>query len=522
MHPRAAVEAIANKTIEAPLAAVSLEERGRRGLWAIEHGLRTDERPAARARLLRAVGHFKECCGPSALWLLRRGLRSPEPIERLAALSGLRKLDPPGLARILLRRVDEPEAEVRVALARTLAENGDSVEVQLTAMLEDASAYTREVALRFLALRLEGDAQRGVLDRALLDPASTVRLAAIELAAVIRDPAHSETLSTLAQRGSAQEAKLAVDALAALPMARVRLLRVLGDAEAPLEAAQAAFAHLRRSRRHALDLVVPPLLHLSEERRAKLINSLLRRPSNEETRDLVQLIDHPDARRARLARSWLSAIGPRADEIAALALVTARPRQAEAIRAYLAARPGGGVTDQMIANTRTGSLEDRVEAIRAVGALGTPRVRQSLIGLLEDSESQIRAAAATAVADLEAAETRLLLLAADPKASVREAAIRSLAHQLGGRAWNARLSALRDVSPQVRIAAIQTFKGTRRLAAIVRLEHRVLFGTPEERVAAVNAIAQSPTTVAAVKIVELIAHRDPQVRRAALTYVDTL
>lgn len=518
----AAAEAVAAGSSAAATGLERLVVLGKPGLWAITGALERHPDPVARGRLLESLGAFSNALEEQAVWVLRRHLASPSAEERRGAIEGLRRLGPSALGPMLLKNLREPSPEVRVALAAALASAGLKVIPRLVARMEDPEPSVREVVFRALARLLEGDAQTELVGLALLDPAEPVRRAAIELAAMTRHPAHAEALALLAHQGSATEAPLAAEALFHLPKARARLAQLLGDEEAPLEAARVAFTRLRASRLHALDLILPPLLELSGARREALAAPLLEDPTDEEIRDLVQLVDHPDPIRGRCARRWLHAIGPRADEIAATTVPEARPARAAALRAYLADRPAGGITERLLEQARAGPLGQRVRAIRAIAALGQKASRLQLLDLLEDPAPTVRAAAATGVRDLDAAGERLRTLTLDPDPRVRAAAVTALTGQHDWKAWDARLAALRDEAERVRIAAIRTFAGTRHPQALERLEHNILFGTHAERVAAVEAVAESRTLRAAVTLVETVAHRNPEIRRAALDYLDRL
>lgn len=518
----AAAEAVTRGGPEGLVAETQLVELGRHGLWALSAALQRHDGIDARIRLVRALGGMTGPARPGAAWLLRKSLGSEEPSERRSAIEALGRLDPPRLGAILMTALDEPEPSVRPYLAAALARVGEELEPALLARRDAGSPGVREVVLRTLARTWEGDALTELLGRALLDPEASVRCAGIELVSALRDLTHVEALVTLSHHGDEVEARLSAEALGAFPGARARDLRLIEDPQAPLSAARVAFSRLRSTRRHALDLLLPALDALPEARRTELSSPLLQTPRPEEIEDLAGLLDHPDPARAALARSWLSAIGPAADEAVVLKLADARSTRASAFREYLASRPGGGVSARLLQRAREGELRERVEIVRAIGAAGTPSTRSHLVDLLADDAPEVRAAAAAAVADLEVAERPLLVLAVDTSASVRVAAIGALGSQLGQLSWSARFEALRDHDERVRIAAIRSLAGTRNPAALAQLENRVLLGTKAERVAAVAAIAESPTTEAAIKLVEMIAHSDPVIRNAALAYVDSL
>lgn len=512
-------QALAEAIARGDASADALVRHGTRGLWALDHALASERAPDARARLWGAVSRFSDLPGPATA-LLRRGLHSDAPEDRAAAIEGIGQLGLPGHARILLRLAEDPSEQVRMALARTLARGGDRVHGWVAPLAQSASPEARDLALRHAMLVTSGDLQRGLLDQALLDPAAIVRRTAIEQVRLLRDRRHAGIIESLARGSDPREAQVAASALVELPASTPAQLRVLRDASAPIEASLVVARHLRRVRRHVMDIFIPALVDMAATRRDALMARVAENPSDMELQDLVERLDHPDPSYAGLAARWLRQMGARADDHLALAILGARPGLAEAIARHLQSRPGGGVSGALLAQARTSSLPERVAALRTIARLGTPNVRARLLDLLSDEHAQIRAAAAEAVADIEAAEPGLLALTEAREPEVRAAAVRALGRQMGHLAWRARLDALQDESETVRLTAIEGLEGTRARDAISRLEYRVLYGTLQERRAAVRAIAVSPSTEAAVKFVELVAHPDPMVRQAALDYVD--
>ncbi|MEO1229148.1 MAG: HEAT repeat domain-containing protein [Myxococcota bacterium] len=517
----AAAEAVASTRDRA--AETQLVEAGRPGLRALARSLARDGDPARRERLIAAVPAFAGALPRSTTRLLRRTLRRRSPSDRLAALGALARVKPRRLSQLLMTRVADPDPEVRTRLAALLAVHADARTHQaLRRRRRDRSPEVREVVLRVRAQHLGGDAQRALLSRGLRDRAEIVRWAAIELAGVTRDPAYSEALAILARSGAPEEARRALTALTLLPRGTISVLNVLEDRQAPLSSAELAFGWLRGARSHALDLILPALEELPEDRRRQLMQPILTDPTDEELADLVFALDHPNPRRARQVRDWLTAIGMRADTAVASAMADARPGRAEILRRYLQGRPGGGVSPEMLGAAYEGPAEQRVAAIAAVGIIGAPQVRENLMGLLDDPESAVRAAAARAVADLEGAAAPLVRLTRDPSPEVRASAVSALERHFDEAAWRARLGALRDPEEPVRLAAIRSLTGSSHPAALAGLEDRILEGTSAEREAAVVAIAESPTTLAAVTLVELVVHPNPEVRRVALAYIDAL
>ena len=500
----------------------SLADHGRKGLWALAQALERHPEPAARARLMRAAGHFDRFA-EEALNVARRGLRSEAPAVRRAAIAAVVELDPPQLTALLMRLVDDPDARVRADLALALALSpAPRVEDTLRARASDPSSAVRDLALRFVALTGADGERRDALRAALGDPSAVIRRTALEHLRTLADPRYADLLESTARRAPTDEALLAVKALAELKLARPALRRILGDPEAPLDAARFALAALRRTHRHPLDLIVPAVSGLSPHRRDALIGPLLSEPTPGELRDLVALVDHPLEDRARLARTWLARIGARGDEALALSLSEARPARAAAIVAILRTRPDGGVSRRLLDMTRAGDVPTRLAALRAIGRLATPMVRSQLVDLLDAQEAAFRAAAAEVVADLPNATRRLMALTEAPEPEVRAAGVAALEHQLDPAAWQRRLDAVDDPAEMVRVAALRSLSGSSHPEALAQMELRAQYGSPRERRAAIAAIAKSRTTLAAITLVELVVDPDREVRRAALEHLERL
>ena len=517
----AAAEAVASTRDRG--AETELVRAGRPGFKAVARSLAREADPARRERLIAAVPAFAEALPRSTTRILSRTLRRPTPSDRLAALGALARVKPRRLPQLLMTRLADPDPQVRTRLAALLAVHADEgTRRRLWRRRRDRSPEVREVVLRVRAHRLGGDDQRALLSRGLRDRADIVRWAAIELAGATRDPAYSEALAILARSEAPEEARRALMALTLLPRGTISVLNILEDPQAPLSSAELAFSWLRDARSHALDLILPALEDLPEDRRHQLMQPILTEPTDEELADLVFALDHPNPQRARQVRIWLTGMGMRADAAVAAAIVDARPSRAEVLRRYLQGRPGGGVSPEMLEATYEGPAEQRVAAIAAVGIIGAPQVRENLIGLLADANPSVRAAAARAVADLEGATAPLVRLTGDAAPEVRASAVEALGTHFDETAWRARLGALRDPEEPVRLAAIRSLAGSSHPAALAGLEARILEGTAAEKEAAVVAIAESPTTLAAVTLVELVVHPNPEVRRVALAYIDAL
>jgi HEAT repeat protein len=196
----------------------------------------------------------------------------------------------------------------------------------------------------------------------------------------------------------------------------------------------------------------------------------------------------------------------------------------EAIKKYLSKRPRNGITDEIIAATKEGPVERRTFHIEVVGELAPGEVREDLADLLGDTETQVRVAAAAALAGLDdaGAEAELVRLLDDPRPAVRIEALRGLARRTSRLSTMARMSAIEDEDPGVRQAAMQSFMGSDDDAVLEVLERVVRSGTHDERLTALTAISEIRTRRAAVMLVDLVTESDEAVKKAAVAYFGTL
>lgn len=137
------------------IAAKLLGDLGdRQSVGVLVDRLLNDPEDLVRQRVAEALAVLG---GAEALSGLARGLDDPMENVRLAAVRGLRELDPafdvPAVARLLL---EDASWEIRVQAATALGETGlDEVRPVLEAALEDDNEYVRSAAAN--ALRREAE-----------------------------------------------------------------------------------------------------------------------------------------------------------------------------------------------------------------------------------------------------------------------------------------------------------------------------------------------------------------------------
>lgn len=187
----------------------------------------------------------------------------------------------------------------------------------------------------------------------------------------------------------------------------------------------------------------------------------------------------------------------------------ALPKRVEAVVAL-------GRTDAPITKTSLGRIAStpgdnavRVQAIKALG--GDPAWREALMGMLGESDPALRAAAAEALSTLaskDAAVLDALIKAAttDSDGSVRAAALAAARHSGPSSDGLACTAMMDDPSPDVRRAAIASFRGTKSKDAAACLRKRAL--TKEEdpgvRDAMLSTLKSSPIDESAAVLCDAI------------------
>lgn len=506
---------VAEDTPRRAEAEASLLRAGRAGLWALDAMLKDETlAPEARGRLLEAASTLHAAAPDGSLWMLRRGLADDEPRARLGAVLGLSRIDDPRRGALLMAALDEPDPEVRSALADVYAQLGEDFLESLETRGADPSPNVRAAVL--LASSRAGRDLRAAIE-ALGDTHPVVRDAALTVASERPDARLNAPLAARARLGQPEEQMRAVEALALIPGSEVELGHLVADANVPDPVALAAVQRLRDRNPHSVQVLMPQLLALPEPQRQARLAPMLSDPRPAEVDDWVRGLAHPSAKHAALSLACLDAVGALGLETAALRLDSAGPTEAAAIRRMLAERKGG-VSEGLVSRSSTGPVSERAKAIAVIGLIGSTAERAQLLPMLDDEAPEIRAVTARALADVPVAEGALLEASDDADPEVRAAAIAALGDTPD--AESTRLAALGDDSTRVRLAAVDSFEGTRDPKVIAALERRVISGSGSERNRALDVIARSPSEAGAEALVDLVTYYDPAVRQAALRYVD--
>lgn len=426
--------------------------------------------------------------GPRAEEALRGHLASPDPVQRLAALEGLERLEArvdlselePLLADRLVRRVavrllaycDDPRAASALfaALDDAGASPASEAAIALGKLLEKGGAPAREVAARARAMR---DETRHTLRSLAAIGREPARRAATCVLLMARD---REVLSTAAELAAEDR----------LPPVALEALRSWGEgAIAPL--VEIARALGPRARAAALEMASELAVRSPDAPQAlrALVASALREA----------LVDED----AIVAASAASALAPLCDEGDAEALVACAVRFGEAVarsagRALerLAARHPDAVERALASAPHDGPVGAAL--LPALAALGGEKATDRLQAALSADDPRVRRAAVMALPKLggeRAAELAGFALA-DEDLDVQVAAVQVLAQLRGpnGEAIGA---------PHLRLALRASFDPVARAAAralgaigdqdsIATLRELVVEGRPGVAVAAMESL----------------------------------
>lgn len=490
---------------------------GLRALLEVARGSEGEERRRAYA----AIGAFR---GDEALTALLEGLSIPDRYAQMGAVQGLARMGTVDAIEPLIKTALTPDPMVRAEIADGLVKIGRPAEPFVKKLLDSPSPYARETALRYFARFYTGRQRRRVIVNGLRDEAANVREAAVDAAELWRDASLADALVELSRDPDPEVASRAVEAVAKFPTLRQELPKVLADPQVTRQAWMTAFHRMRDYDDMAIPYLIAALAKAEPKRQAIMLDLLSADASDKELRAFVDLLDSPEADITDIVQDVLQKMGARADTAAARMVLTERGSLAEAIRTYLANRPRGGITDEILDQAKDGEVDERAEAIQIIGELEASEVREDLVDLLDDTETQIRVEAARALAGLNdvGAEAELVRLLDDDRKEVRIEAVRALKAYPSRLSVLARISAVEDPEESVRRAAMESFRGTNEDSVLDTLERIVRTGTPGERFTAMSAIAEIRTPRAAVLLVNLCTEEDRMVREAATAYFASL
>ncbi len=322
--------------------------------------------------------------------------RSPEFLLAHAdprVRAGCARAFPPSALGVgpLIRALNDPDVEARIAAVDALGELQDGLAVEPLAMLLETDMPAERTAVLGALSRMPAAALEPILDPWLIDAAPEARVfAALSVLANTHVEELEGRVLELATNGTGTIRRLALHATACIPGSRaeVLLLRALADRDPSLQM-------------EALDLLV-------------------RRGGKRVMTTLLALLNVTDSLRYHVIR----ALGHLMVERAAEPLMALFP---------------------------TAPLHEQLEILATLGKLGAPESRPFLHGCLTHSQKEVRRAAVQALVDLaEPGDLEMFrVLAADADWVLRGEAARALGRLAMPEARETLLDLVRDLEPTV-------------------------------------------------------------------------
>ena len=390
-HPRASVRQAAISAVNAigsPLTAARIQDR------------LTDPDPRVRECAIRVAGYFGFADAEAAI--LDAAADEHDDVRR-AAIDQLPLLQNGRAVATLIRAIacDTPRNRAAAAHAASLIED-PATEQPLILALEDADAWVRYFAAGSVGRRRILAAAELLAHRALHDPATHVRIAALHALAALEAPALTGIAATLIR-------------------------------EADPDLAAAALTALSSSSGVVVDDLLEEAVRSSNVRaRIPAVQALAARPARRSAEVLgwAALVGEPPELRGvaveGLRRLAMSTAREAADAAAhALLALSAERTTHDPALAALVTLPQAAV--EVVAGALTsGSPGMRVAAVETLARMRHPHASQALVSALRDPVPAIRSAAIAAFGRLgtpRAADLVAALRDADPDEGVRRRAV---------------------------------------------------------------------------------------------------
>lgn len=356
-----------------------------------------------RESAVKIAGYFGY---PECVDLLLERCRDEDERVRRAAIEHLPYIEDDRVIPALTAALERESPRVRAVAAHALAQiESESALSHLLPALDDPDSWVRYFAARSIGRHGYGEALEPLARLARTDPASQVRIAAIEALGEIGDERAVAILAPLSEAKDRDMARAALSALGHIghPMALQPLLSALRspDAEQRIDALRAV---AERGGPDAASTLEWAAAADGEDRVVRAAIEGLER--------LAARIE-PDAGEAIDALVELTAGEGMRREAAIAALAHMRAEWIERV-----ARGLGHAR-----------AEVRRSVVEALGRMKDARASRRITAALEDADATVRLSAATALAYLgsHSAEQKLALLARqDPDPAVRRAAYRAL------------------------------------------------------------------------------------------------
>jgi HEAT repeat protein len=355
-----------------------------------------DQDPHVRESAVKIAGYFGY---PQCVELLLERCHDEEESVRRAAIEHIPYLEDPRAVEALRQAIENETPRVRAAAAAAFSHMESSVALPyLLAALNDEDAWVRYFAARSIGLQSHTESLEALARLAESDPASQVRIAAIEALSQIGGPRAVAVLARLAEADDADLARAA--------------LRSLGQIGHP----------------DALQLLVETLRSPDSARRVEALKALGQR-GREGVAEAISWIAAAD-RDANVAEAAIDALARLAtpEAVNALIVLTADSARREAVVDALARLGEHNV--ELIGRGLTNTQPSvRRAVVEVLGRMKQPSASEQLGAALDDKDAGVRLAAVNAISHLgnRNAERKLIsLMHADPDTAVRRAAQRAL------------------------------------------------------------------------------------------------
>jgi len=516
---REAVDAIQDDAPNRKAAVAYLDARGKKGLWAL-NGAAKKADGRAQVRLYAAVGELR---AEGAEWALRTAWEESDPEAKEGALRGMGRLGGALAERILLEGL-RGDRRHWPAAAEGAARQVARLRPELAELIRSPA---HRAAGLMVALKAEDPALTSTgLALGLSDHRPEVQVLALGLAEQAQRAGTMEAVAAKVESPHPEVAKAAIQALGAMNArgADDRLAAVLGRGAADPEVESMAFAQLRKAR--AWDALFVGLSRRVDGPEFTSRQIRLAEIDAEEAGAWVEGLDRAAVRERRIASAAIEGLGSRARP----ALMTALGSESAPLRRRALAELERGAESDSLKRELEAALEGREAPVRAgaAGALialeGLPEARKRIV-LLEDPSPLVQRAAARALGQLpsDSLEAELAARVGELSVPAQMGLLEgAAARKEAGFAERLARQLLDAPDPGVRRMALEALHPARTEPALRQLLAHVRRAPLDEKILAIEAIGASPLPRAGDLLVRLVTDVDPEVRKAALAYVERL
>jgi HEAT repeat protein len=516
---REALEAIEANGPNRKGAVAYLDAKGKKGMWAL-NGAAKKADGAAQVRLYAALGELR---AEGAEWALRTAWEAEDSDAKKGALLGLGQLGGALAERTLLEALRGDPAYWPAA-AEGAARQVDRLRPELADLIR--SPANRAAGLRVALAAGDPALTSTALALGLSDSRPEVQVLALRLAAQAQRTGTMDAVAAQLDSPHPEVAKAAVQAVSAIGGrdADDRLAATIGRGDAPAEVDALVFDRLRAAR--AWDPLFMALARRPDGPAFTARRLRLAEVDRDEAAAWVDGLDRASIRERRIASAAVEAFGSRIRP----ALIAALGAPSAAMRRRALEELQRGEDPDTVKRELEAALANEEAPVRAgaAGALieleGLPEARARVV-LLDDDAPPVRRAAARGLALLPSESLEAELMGRLPELTVE--AQRGLLEGAAAReddGFAERLARqLLDASdPAVRRLALEALHPARTEPTLRQLVEHVRTAPLDEKILAMEAIGASPLPRAGDLLVRLVTDVDPEVRKAALAYVDRL